>query len=59
MAGNMAPTVHEIRKAVMAMGNVKSGGDAKLPAEYWKALMGRSVATRIPGRSDGCVLEIG
>ncbi len=24
----------------MAMGNGKSGGDAKLPAEYWKALMG-------------------
>ena len=34
----MAPTVHEIRKAVMAMGNGKSGGDAKLPAGYWKAL---------------------
>ncbi len=24
----------------MAMGNGKSGGDAKLPVEYWKALMG-------------------
>ncbi len=24
----------------MAMGNGKSGGDAILPAEYWKALMG-------------------
>ncbi len=36
---DMAPTVHEIRKAVKAMGNGKSGGDAKLPAEYWKALL--------------------
>ncbi len=24
----------------MSVGNGKSGGDAKLPAEYWKALMG-------------------
>ncbi len=37
---DMTPTVHEIRRAVMAMGNSKSGGDAKLSAEYWKALMG-------------------
>ena len=29
-----APTVHEIGSAVMAMGNGKSGSDAKLPAEY-------------------------
>jgi hypothetical protein len=36
----MAPPVYEIRRAVMAMGNGKSGGDAKLPAECWKALMG-------------------
>ena len=36
----MTQTVHEIRRAVMAMGNGKFGGDAKLPAEYWKALMG-------------------
>ena len=36
----MAPAVHEIRRAVMAMGNGKSGGDAKLPSEYWNALMG-------------------
>jgi hypothetical protein len=28
-----ASTVHEIRSAVMTMGNGKSGGDAKLPAE--------------------------
>ena len=28
-----APTVHEIERAVMAMGNGKSGGDAKLTAE--------------------------
>ncbi len=34
------PTVHEITRAVMAMGNGKSGGDAKLPAGYWKALLG-------------------
>jgi hypothetical protein len=24
----------------MAMGNGKAGGDTKLPAEYWKALLG-------------------
>jgi hypothetical protein len=36
----MAPPVHEIRKAVMAMGNGKYCGDAKLPAEYWKSLLG-------------------
>jgi hypothetical protein len=35
-----APTVHEIRRAVMAMGNGKSGGDEKLPTEYCKALLG-------------------
>ncbi len=53
---DMTLSVHEIRRAVVAMENGKSGGDAKLPAEYWKALMGNSVATRIPGRRDGCVL---
>ncbi len=37
---DMAPTVHEIRRAMIAMGNGKAGGDEKLPAEYWKALMG-------------------
>ena len=31
---DMAPTVHEIKRAVLAMGNGKSGGDAKLLAEY-------------------------
>jgi hypothetical protein len=36
---DMTPIVHEIRRAVMAMGNGKYGDDAKLPAEYWKALM--------------------
>ena len=35
----MAPTAHEIKRSEMAMGNGKSGGDAKLPAVYWKALM--------------------
>ena len=39
----MAPTVHEIRRAVITVGNGKSGGDAKLPAEYWKALMSDQV----------------
>ncbi len=29
-------TFYEIRRAVMAMGNGKSDGDAKHPAEYWK-----------------------
>jgi hypothetical protein len=57
---DMTPTVHEIRRAVMAMGNGNSGGDANLPAENWKALMGdQLLPTRIPGKSDGCVLEIG
>jgi hypothetical protein len=37
---DMAPTAHKIRRAVMAMGNGRPGGDAKLPAEYWKALLG-------------------
>jgi hypothetical protein len=37
-----APTVHEIRRAVMSMGNGKAGGDAKLPVEYWKALWATS-----------------
>ena len=37
---DMTPTVHEIRRAVMAMGNSKSGGDAKLSAEYRKAHLG-------------------
>ncbi len=36
---DMALTVHKIRRAVMAMGNGKTGGDAELPGEYWKALM--------------------
>ncbi len=42
----MAPTAHEIRRAVMATGNGKFGGDAKLPAEYWKALMGDQLLLR-------------
>ena len=37
---DMAPTVHENRRAVTVMGNGESGGDAKLPAEYLKALTG-------------------
>jgi hypothetical protein len=37
---DMAPTIHEIKRAVMTMGNGEFGGDAKLPAECWKALMG-------------------
>ena len=40
--GSMAPAVHEVRKAVMAMENGKFGGDAKLPAEYLKALWAMS-----------------
>ena len=45
------PTVHEIRRAVMAMGNGKSGGDAKLPAECWKTLMGDQLLL-------GCLVEV-
>ena len=30
----------------MTMGNGKSGGDAKLPAKYWKALMGDQLLLR-------------
>jgi hypothetical protein len=32
------PTANEIRRAVMATSDGESGGDAKLPVEYWKAI---------------------
>ncbi len=56
---DMAPTVHEIRRAVMARKRQIWRRCYELPAEYWKFTYGRSVPTRIPGISDGCVLKIG
>jgi hypothetical protein len=51
---SLEPVIADRNRMMAAYMANSSSAEAKLESTY-----GRSVATRIPGRSDGCLLKIG